>query len=125
MSNKYELTELQQKFIDALFGDARGNIAEAGRIAGVKEPYVMRDKLKDVILDMLEHQLVLNGPRAVMVVEDAMDEVKSQVPGLPNRLNAAKEVLDRIGLVKKDKVQIDVNQGGVILLPAKNGTVTD
>lgn len=119
MTTKPELTEKQQAFINALFGEAKGVIAEAGRLSDVAEPYAMHRHLRDVILDMVEHRLALNAPKAVGVIEDAMDEVASQVPGLPNRLSAAKEVLDRVGITKKDKVQVDINQGGVILLPAK------
>ena len=114
-----ELTEKQQAFVDALFGPAKGNIAEAGRIADVAKPYEMHKRIKDVILEMIEYRLALNAPKAISVLEDGMDEVASQIPGLPNRLNAAKEVLDRTGIIKKDKIQIDVNHGGVILLPPK------
>jgi aspartate 1-decarboxylase len=34
-------------------------------------------------------------------------------------MSAAKDLLDRAGLVKTEKVQVENNTGGVMILPAK------
>jgi hypothetical protein len=39
--------------------------------------------------------------------------------GLKEKMSAAKELLDRTGLVKTEKMQVE-STGGVMLLPAKN-----
>jgi hypothetical protein len=39
--------------------------------------------------------------------------------GLKDKMMAAKELLDRTGLVKTEKMQVE-STGGVMLLPAKN-----
>ena len=37
-TQKRNLTDMQEKFLDVLFGEARGNPREAARIAGYSEP---------------------------------------------------------------------------------------
>ena len=39
--------------------------------------------------------------------------------GAKNAIAAAKEVLDRTGLVKKEKVEVETNGGGMFILPPK------
>ena len=39
--------------------------------------------------------------------------------GIRDKMQAAKELLDRTGLVKTEKVQVEA-KGGVMLMPAKN-----
>jgi hypothetical protein len=40
--------------------------------------------------------------------------------GMKDKLNAAKDLLDRAGLVKTEKVQLEANTGGIMFLPAKD-----
>ena len=50
-----QLTELQEKFLDALFGDAKGNYAKAMRLAGYAEstkPHVIVQSLRSEIIDV-------------------------------------------------------------------------
>ena len=44
--------------------------------------------------------------------------------GIRDKLSAAKELLDRTGLVKTDKVQVEAS-GGVMLMPPKAFVETD
>ena len=62
-----ELTEQQQKFIDALFGEAHGSPKKAGEIAGYS-PFSYSKvvkSLKDEILERAEYSLAFNSAKAV------------------------------------------------------------
>ena len=41
--------------------------------------------------------------------------------GARNQINAAKEVLDRTGLVKKEQVEVTNTGGAMFILPPKQG----
>ena len=119
-----ELTEQQQSFINALFGEALGNPKKAGEIAGYAPssyPKVVK-ALKDEILERAEYSLALNSAKAVKGLVDALDE-DGKTPGVNIRMEAAKQILDRVGLVKKDKIDINAQVGhGIFILPPKDAT---
>ena len=114
-----QLTEQQQKFLDALFGEAFGDPATARRIAGYSEGYntaAIMNSLKDEILERTKLYLATNAPRAAMSVVHGM--IDPTEPGYKDKLNAAKDLLDRIGIVKTDKVQVEA-PNGIMFLPPK------
>ena len=119
-----ELTEQQQKFIDALFGEANGSPKRAGEIAGYS-PFSYSKvvkSLKDEILERAEYSLALNSAKAVKGLVDALDE-DGKTPGVNIRMEAAKQILDRVGLVKKDKIDINAQVAhGIFILPPKDAT---
>jgi len=119
-----ELTEQQQSFINALFGEAQGNPKKAGEIAGYAPssyPKVVK-ALKDEILERAEYSLALNSAKAVKGLVDALDE-DGKTPGVNIRMEAAKQILDRVGLVKKDKIDINAQVAhGIFILPPKDAT---
>jgi len=62
-----ELTKQQEKFLEALFGEANGNPKQAGEIAGYSPssyPKVVKS-LKDEILERAEYSLAFNSAKAV------------------------------------------------------------
>ena len=114
-----QLTEKQQKFLDVLFEDARGSVVEAKKLAGYSPtqhtaPNV--SSLKDEILERTNMYLAQNGPRAAMAMVGALHDPTEL--GIKEKMQAAKEVMDRIGIIKSEKVQIE-STGGVMLLPPK------
>lgn len=119
-----ELTEMQEKFLDALFGEAKGNPKIAGEIAGYSEhsyPKVLRN-LKSQVVERAENYLAVHSAKAATKMVDMLDE-DGTTPHANIRMEAAKQILDRIGIVKKD--QLDVNMKamhGIFILPAKDGT---
>ena len=123
-----ELTELQQKFLDALFGEANGDVKTAASIAGYS-PYMYNKvvaALREEILERAEFELALNAAKAVNRIASAMDDDEAVKPGVNTKVNAAKEILDRIGLAKKDRLQIENNTGNAIfILPAKTPVPND
>lgn len=124
---KKELTEMQEKFLDALFGEARGNAKLAGEIAGYSEhsyPKVLQN-LKSQIVERAENYLAVHSAKAATKMVDMLDE-DGTTPHASIRMEAAKQILDRIGIVKKD--QLDVNMkslSGIFVLPAKDGIHQD
>ena len=76
--------------------------------------------LKDEIIDRAEQVLAAFAPRASMGMINALDEDGS-LPGANIRMEAAKQILDRVGLSKKEKLDITAKvQHGVFILPPKN-----
>jgi len=121
--NKKELalTEKQETFLTALFGDAKGNPRVAGDIAGYADYLQPLRALKEEIIDRAEQVLAAFAPRASMQVINTMGMEESTTPGANVRLEAAKQVLDRIGLVKREKIDVNAKVAhGIFILPPKN-----
>ncbi len=77
-------------------------------------------KIKEEIITRAEEQLAAFAPRASMGMINALDEDGS-LPGANIRMEAAKQILDRVGLSKKEKLDITAKvQHGVFILPPKN-----
>ena len=116
------LTDTQEKFLDALFGEAQGNPKRAGELAGYSEhsyPKVLRN-LKDEIVKRAENYLAIHSAKAATKMVNMLEE-DGTTPHASIRMEAAKQILDRIGLVKKD--QLDINMKavhGMFILPAKD-----
>jgi hypothetical protein len=121
-----QLTEQQSTFLNALFGEANGIPKVAGEIAGYSEhsyPKVIK-ALKDEILQRAEEVMASYTPKATMGLVKAMDEDGS-VPGASIRVEAAKQILDRVGLTKKEKLDVNVKSiSGIFILPPKDGGIT-
>ena len=121
-NNKKELTltEKQETFLTALFGEAKGNPRAAGDIAGYADYHQPLRALKDEIITRAEEQLAAFAPRASMGMINALDEDGS-LPGANIRMEAAKQILDRVGLAKREKIDINTKvEHGVFILPAKD-----
>jgi len=121
-TQKKSLTDSQEKFLEALFGEARGNPRRAGELAGYSEhsyPKVLRS-LKTEIVSRAENYLATHSAKAATKMVEMLDE-DGTTPHANIRMEAAKQILDRIGIVKKE--QIDVNMKaihGIFVLPAKD-----
>jgi len=117
-----ELTSQQKIFINSLFGEAQGNPKKAGELAGYAEtsyPNIVKS-LKDIIIERAEGVLAMHSPKAVMGLVDAMDE-DGMTPAANIRIEAAKQILDRVGIVKKEKIDINAKIAhGIFILPPKD-----
>jgi hypothetical protein len=116
-----ELTEKQKVFLSALFGEANGEPRAAAEIAGyapTSYPKVVQG-LKDQIIERAETVLAAHSPKAALSIANAIDDDGS-IPGASIRMEAAKQILDRVGLVKKEKIDINAKVAhGIFILPAK------
>ena len=115
-----ELTDRQKKFLAVLMDEAGGDIATAKIMAGYSTNTTnteITNSLKDEILDVTHSYLARNVPKAAMAMVGALYDPTEL--GIRDKMAAAKELLDRTGLVKTEKVQVEA-KGGVMLMPAKN-----
>jgi phage terminase small subunit len=117
---KKELTVKQQGFLDHLV-DTGGDPKEAAVLAGYAENghWQVAHALKNEIIELASNILAQSAPKAAMKLVDIMDS-NIPIPQASVRIQAAQTILDRIGLGKKDT--LDVNhkvEGGLFILPAK------
>tara|TARA_B100001094_G_C17860521_1_gene637157 strand:- start:64 stop:468 length:405 start_codon:yes stop_codon:yes gene_type:complete len=121
---KTELSEQQKSFLVALFGEASGNARQAAEIAGYSESYYpeLVRNLKDEIINRAEEVLAAHSPKAALGMINALDEDGS-TPGVNIRMEAAKQILDRVGVSKKERIDMNIKQAtGIFILPPKDGT---
>ena len=119
---KKSLTNTQEKFLDVLFGEAKGDPRKAGELAGYSEnsyPKVLRN-LKSEIVSRAETYLATHSAKAATKMVDMMDE-DGTTPHASIRLEAAKQILDRIGIAKKEKIDVNLKaMHGLFILPSKD-----
>ena len=114
-----QLTAKQQVFLNVLFDEAAGNVTLAKKIAGYSDSSSTSEivkGLKEEILEATQMYMARNAPQAAVAMAGAvMDPTEL---GLRDKMSAAKELLDRTGLVKTEKMQVEAS-GGVMLMPPK------
>ena len=85
----------------------------------------MLRNLKKEITELAENHLSTHSAKAATRLTDLLDE-DGTTPHASVRLAAATQILDRIGIVKKDQLDINMKaMHGIFILPAKDGTDTD
>jgi len=113
------LTEKQQKLLAVLFDEAGGDIVIAKKLAGYSDATSSTEvlnSLKEEILDATSTYMARNAPKAAMAMVGALYDPTEL--GIRDKMSAAKELLDRTGLVKTEKMQVEA-KGGVMLMPPK------
>ena len=114
------MTPKQKIFINALFGEAQGNYRAAMDIAEYSKNTSINDVLKgceEELISSSKNFLAANAPKAAMANVGVIDDPVEM--GTRDKLAAAKDVLDRIGVSKTDKVEVKSPQG-IFILPRKN-----
>ncbi len=119
-----KLTEKQEKFLEALFGEAELNIAAAMRMAGYHpggQTGVTRS-LKDEIIEGTKIYLAAHAPKAAKRLIDGLDATKETEVNYDVRLRTAQDILDRNAISRKTEVQHtgEVVHGVVLLPPKEN-----
>jgi hypothetical protein len=115
-----KLTEQQAKFIEVLFTEAGGDPVKARKLAGYSDNSSTKeimDSIKEEVIQATQLYIATNAPRAAMAVVSGI--VDPTELGIKEKLNAAKDLLDRAGVVKTEKMQIEASNG-VMILPPKN-----
>ena len=115
-----KLTDKQAAFLEALLGEARGNIRAAMDMAGYAKNTKTAEvvgPLKEEITERAGMMLAMNAPKAAFGIVDVLDDPSAL--GARNAISAAREVLDRTGLVKKEQVEVSGNAGVIFILPPK------
>jgi hypothetical protein len=120
-----QLTERQQKFLDVLFDEASGDMVAAKKLAGYADTSSTNEIVKGIkeeILEATQMYMARNAPKAAMAMTGALYDPTEL--GIRDKMSAAKELLDRVGLVKTEKMQVETS-GGVMLMPPKAVIVED
>lgn len=114
-----ELTEMQQKFLEVLFEEAKGDFVKAKKLAGYSDTYSTRhivESLEEEIAELTKKFITRVGVKAAY----SMYEVMADPTALGNKekMSAAKDLLDRGGFKAKDEVKIEADTP-LFILPAK------
>ena len=121
-----ELTIMQQSFLDHLVS-CNGDTKRAADLAGYAEgSYTSVVKaLKTEIIELAENILAQNAPKASLKLVEVMDST-NPIPQANVRLQAAQTLLDRVGIRKTDKLDVNLqNTNGLFILPAKQEVVIE
>lgn len=115
------LSEKQKLFLEYIFHESvGGDFDKAKELAGYAPTTLtswLIDSVKEELIEHTKLYLAKNAPKAAFGVMNVMDN-----PGLRGqmvKLSAAKEVLDRVGVVKTEKVEVSQ---GAFILPVKENS---
>ena len=125
--NKRKLTDKQEKFLHALAGEAKGDAKQALVVAGYEPTsyYMVLDSLKEEIVDVANTILAHSAPKAAAKLVDVLDS-DAPIPQVGAKLQAAQTLLDRVGISKRERVDVTHSMGGgIFLLPDKEEVVID
>lgn len=115
-------TDQQKLFLDSLpvcKGDIRKAMDIAGYSSSTSESYMI-NTLHEEIVEIANKLLAANSLKAAQSLVDVINTEGKQL-GANNIINAAKQILDRAGVIQKDaSVNVKVG-GGVVILPLKKG----
>jgi hypothetical protein len=119
---KRELTDNEKAFINALM-EYKGSVINAAESIGIDKStgYQWARRLKEDIIEAARDILAFNAHKAVFTFTDALED---GAPVHRDKLEAAKQILDRIGIVKEEKVEVKTDLPGIILLPSKRDNET-
>ena len=123
---KKELTVKQQTFLDHLI-DTGGDAKKAAKLAGYSENghWQVVQALKNEIIELASNILAQSAPKAAMKLVDVM-ESDNPIPQANIRLQAAQTILDRTGLGKQERMDVNHKvEGGLFILPAKDEIIID
>lgn len=113
------MTDMQEKFLEALFGDAKGNVREAMRLAGYSDNTTTKevvDPLKKEIEERTRDYIALAGPKAISTMMGVLSG--EETLGVREKIAAAKDFLDRAGFGKVEKIEVE-SKTPLFILPAK------
>lgn len=114
------LSDKEQKFLDVLFEEAEGNPVKAKKLAGYSENTAtsrITAALQDEIFELTKKYISQSSTSAVWTLVNIMQD-EDLVPGAKEKMTAAKDILDRAGLVKTEKVEV-VSKEPIFILPPK------
>ncbi len=124
---KRELTDKQQKFLDTLGSDSKGDLKHALKVAGYEDTsyYAVVKSLRQEIIDTANTILAHSAPKAAAKLVEVL-ESDTPIPQVNAKLQAAQTLLDRVGVAKREHISVSHNhQGGIFILPDKKETIID
>jgi len=124
-TRKKNLTEKQQSFLDNLVV-TKGDFKKAAELAGYSgNHYQVIKSLKNEVVDLASDVLAKSAPKAAFKLIEMIDSDRP-VPQASQKLAAAQTILDRVGVAKTDRVEVNHNAtGGIFILPEKQAIDVD
>ena len=124
-TKKRNLTEKQQLFLDNIVA-TEGDFKKSAELAGYSgNHYQILKSLKQEIVDLASDVLARSAPKAAFKLIEMIDSDRP-VPQASQKLAAAQTILDRVGVSKTDRVEVNHNvQGGIFVLPAKDEVIIE
>lgn len=113
------LTDQQKLFLEVLFEEAGGDFVAAKKLAGYHPTYPTSSivkTLEEEIIAATKQFLSRSGPKAAVGLVGVLDNPTEW--GVKEKLAAAKEILNRIGISGTERVEISTN--GIFILPRKD-----
>ena len=126
LTTSRKLTDKQQLFLDNIL-ETQGDLKLSAELAGYSgNHYQVIKSLKEEIVELASNVLAREAPKAAFKLVEVMSAADA-IPQASVKLQAAQTILDRVGISKKDKLDVyhnlDVNTGSLFILPAKEETV--
>ena len=115
-----KLTEKQESFLNNLI-ETKGNLKLSAELAGYSgNHYQVIQSLKKEIVDLASDVLAKEAPSAAFKLVEVLESNKP-MPHANVKLQAAQTILDRVGLGKKERLDVNhnVQSGGIFLMPDK------
>jgi hypothetical protein len=121
IDDKKEYTDKQLQFLEHLMSpECKGNIRAAMNAAGyapTSSVVGVVGSLRDEIHERASMMLAMNAPKAAWGMIDVLDDPSAM--GARNSIAAAAQILDRVGLVKKEQIEVSNTGGAMFILPPK------
>lgn len=121
MKKERTLTVNQQAFLDALFGEAKGDPTLAKKLAGyadsVKVSEITRS-LKQELAELAHDKLSIMATKAAISLVELLDDPNQA--GAVTKIKVIQDILNRTGVQSKsDSIEVKVPHGGLFIMPAK------
>tara|TARA_R110000796_G_scaffold13733_1_gene44229 strand:+ start:4169 stop:4537 length:369 start_codon:yes stop_codon:yes gene_type:complete len=117
---KRELTEMQQRFLDVLFEEAEGDPIKAKKLAGYSDNVgttSITSALTNEIAELTRKFIAQSSTKAAYAMFSVLGK-DADMLGVKERISAAKDIMDRAGFVKTEKVEVTAVEP-LFILPAK------
>ena len=113
------LTEKQESFLGHLV-ETGGDFKKSAELAGYSgNHYQVLQSLKEEVVDLASNVLAREAPLAAFKIIEVMRSDKP-IPQANYKLQAAQTILDRVGVSKTDRLEVNHNAGGgIFILPEK------
>jgi|TARA_B110000977_G_scaffold199577_1_gene287371 hypothetical protein len=118
---KRDLTEKQKLFLAVLFEQAEGDPLVAKKLAGYSDNVSTSSvtaSLVDEIPELTRKFISQSSTKAAYAMFKILGD--KEMLGAKERMLAAKDIMDRAGFVKTEKVEVTAKEA-VFILPAKRG----
>ena len=114
-----KLTEKQESFLSHLV-ETGGDFKKSAELAGYSgNHYQVLQSLKEEVVDVASNVLAREAPTAAFKIIDILKSDKP-ISQANYKLQAAQTILDRVGVAKTDRLEVNHNAGGgIFILPEK------